>query len=166
MIRKMENKKLMENIFTWVRNEVWVFLMAAMPIIELRGAIPFGMSLGFSPVHAFFISLAGSLLPVPFIIFGIRPVFDILSRLHPFLDRLIHGITKRTMAKGERRFGFIGLILLVAIPLPGTGVWTGSLAAVLLNLRFKLAFPAIFIGNIIAGLLVMTGSSGLFSLFQ
>ena len=158
----------MENIFTWVRNEVLVFLMAAMPIIELRGAIPFGMSLGFSPVHAFFISLAGSLLPVPFIIFGIRPVFDILSRLHPFLDRLIHGITARTMAKGERarRFGFIGLILLVAIPLPGTGVWTGSLAAVLLNLRFKLAFPAILIGNIIAGLLVMTGSSSLFSFFQ
>lgn len=158
----------MENLFTWVRNEVLVFLMAAMPIIELRGAIPFGMSLGFSPAHAFFISLAGSLLPVPFIIFGIRPVFDILSRLHPFFDRLIHGITERTMAKGERarRFGFIGLILLVAIPLPGTGVWTGSLAAVLMNLRFKLAFPAIFIGNIIAGLLVMTGSTGLFSFFQ
>ncbi|SMP55298.1 COG2426 family protein [Anoxynatronum buryatiense] len=158
----------MEHLFTWIRNEFLVFFMAALPIIELRGAIPFGLSLGFSPWHAFFISLAGSLLPVPFIVFGIRPVFDMLSRLHPLLDRLIHGLTSRTMAKGERarRFGFIGLIFLVAIPLPGTGVWTGSLAAVLLNLRFKLAFPAIFIGNVIAGLLVLSGSTGLLRLFQ
>lgn len=67
------------------------------------------------------------------------------------------------MAKGQRarRRGFFGLILLVAIPLPGTGVWTGSLAAVLLNLRFKTAFWAILIGNIIAGTLVVTGSSGI-----
>lgn len=158
----------MENIFSWIRNEVLVFLMAALPIIELRGAIPFGMSLGFSPAHAFFISLAGSLLPVPFIIFGIRPVFQILSSWHPFFHRLIEGLTQRTMAKGERarRYGFVGLILLVAIPLPGTGVWTGSLAAVLLNLRFKLAFPAILIGNIIAGLLVVSGSTGVVRLFQ
>jgi len=154
----------MEPLFTWVRNEVLVFVMAALPIIELRGAIPFGMSLGFSPAHAFFISLAGSLMPAPFIIFGIRPVFDFLSKHSPFMERLINGITSRTMAKGERarRFGFIGLIMLVAIPLPGTGVWTGSLAAVLLNLRFKIAFAAILIGNITAGLLVMSGSSGVF----
>lgn len=159
---------MMQNMFLWIRNEVWVLLMAALPIIELRGAIPFGISLGFSPLHSFFISLVGSLLPVPFIIFGIRPVFEILARLHPFFERLIHGITERTMAKGERarRYGFIGLILLVAIPLPGTGVWTGSLAAVLMNLRFKLAFPAILLGNIIAGLLVMSGSSGILRLFQ
>ncbi len=113
----------MEHIFTWVRNEVLVFIMAALPVIELRGAIPFGMSLGFSPAHAFAISLAGSLLPAPFIIFGIRPVFAFLSKHSSFMDRLINGITSRTMAKGERarRFGFIGLIMLVAIPLPGTG---------------------------------------------
>ena len=152
----------MEQIFTWVRNEVLVFVMAALPIIELRGAIPFGMSLGFSAPHAFLISLAGSLLPAPFIIFGIRPVFAFLSKHSRFMDRFIHGLTSRTMAKGERarRRGFIGLILLVAIPLPGTGVWTGSLAAVLLNLRFKTAFWAILIGNIIAGTLVVSGSSG------
>jgi uncharacterized membrane protein len=158
----------MTNLLTLVRNEVWVFLMAAMPIIELRGAIPFGMSLGFSPVHAFFISLAGSLFPVPFIIFGLRPIFHILSRLHPLLERFIDWLTSRTMAKGEkaRRLGFIGLILLVAIPLPGTGVWTGSMAAVLMNLRFKLAYPAIIIGNVIAGLLVMSGSTGVLRLFQ
>lgn len=158
----------MASFLTVIRNEVWVFLMAAMPIIELRGAIPFGMSLGFSPIHAFFISLAGSLLPVPFIIFGIRPLFMKMSEFHSALARWIDTLTHKTMVKGERarRYGFIGLILLVAIPLPGTGVWTGSLAAVLMNLRFKLAFPAIFIGNVIAGLLVMSGSSGLFKLFQ
>lgn len=158
----------MGDFLTLIRNEVWVFMMAALPIIELRGAIPFALSLGFSPLHAFLISVAGSLLPAPFIIFGIRPVFRLLSNLHPLLERFITGITHRTMAKGQRarRYGFIGLILLVGIPLPGTGVWTGSLAAVLLNLRFKLAFSAILIGNVLAGLLVVSGSTGVIRLFQ
>ncbi len=152
----------MEWILLWVQKEVLVFAMAALPVIELRGAIPFGIALGFSPLHAFLVSFAGSLMPVPFIFFGIRPVFQLLSKHSALLDRFIQRLTDKTMAKGEkaRRRGIIGLILLVAIPLPGTGVWTGTLAAVLLNLRFKLAFPAILTGNLVAGLLVVYGSSG------
>ncbi|AOY75548.1 COG2426 family protein [Clostridium formicaceticum] len=141
--------------------ELTVLLTAAMPIIELRGAIPVGISLGMSPLHAFAISFIGSILPVPIIIFGTRPIFKLLKQTRVFKG-FIEKITKKTMLRSGKiqRYGFWGLILFVAIPLPGTGVWTGSLASVLLDMRIKLAFPAILIGNLIAGLAVMSLSHG------
>ncbi|SDJ84954.1 COG2426 family protein [Natronincola ferrireducens] len=141
--------------------ELTVLLTAAMPIIELRGAIPVGVSLGMSPLHAFIISFIGSILPVPFLIFTIRPIFKALKQLK-FFRGFIERITDKTLMRSGRiqRYGFWGLILFVAIPLPGTGVWTGTLASVLLDLRFKMAFPAIFIGNLMAGLIVMSLSQG------
>ena len=153
---------LIETLFELVSKELTVLIIAALPVIELRGAIPVGISLGLSPLHATLISFIGSMIPVPFILFTIRPVFKYLRTTRLFkglVDRLTERSTRRNDEK-IRKYGVLGLILIVAIPLPGTGVWSGSLAAALMNLRFKLAFPAIMLGNIIAAILVMILSQG------
>jgi len=160
----------MENIIRELINsisiELTVFLTAALPVIELRGAIPMGISLGMSTFHATAISFLGSMLPVPILLFGVRPIFNYLLKTRLF-QCTIQRITNRSLRKSAkiRKYGFLGLIFFVAIPLPGTGVWTGTLAAALLDMRFKLAFPAIFIGNAIAAIVVMLLSHGLKSLF-
>lgn len=138
-------------ILKFFTTELTVLLTAAFPIIELRGAIPLGVSLGFSPMHSFAISLLGSMLPVPILLFGIRPVFNYLKKTTIF-KKTINRLIDRTINKSDRiqRYGFWGLLIFVAVPLPGTGVWSGTLAAALLDMRFKLAFPAILIGNAIS----------------
>ena len=150
------------NMFKFISKEIMIFLIAALPIIELRGAIPLGVVNGMSPFHAFLISLLGSSLPIPLIFFLIRPLFEMLSKFKMLQIKIDKFITK-TLSKSDhiRRYEFWGLLLFVAIPLPGTGVWTGTLAAVLLDLRFKTAFPAILLGNIIAGLIMLNISYGL-----
>ncbi|OJV62328.1 MAG: ligand-binding protein SH3 [Clostridiales bacterium 38-18] len=137
-------------------------VIAAMPIIELRGAIPFGISYGLSPVHAFVVSFLGSMLPVPILLLGIRPVFKILSQT-PLLKKWVDHLSVRSIRKSKniKKYGFLGLLIFVAIPLPGTGVWSGTLAAALLDIRFKTAFPAILIGNFIAGMVIMAISYGI-----
>lgn len=139
--------------------EIMVILTAAMPVVELRGAIPAGVALGLSPWHAFVLGVVGSMIPVPFILWFIKPIFEWLGR-HSFLKPLIEKLKKRTLEKSDKieKYGFWGLLIFVAIPLPGTGVWSGALAAVLLNLRFRKAFFAIFFGNMIAGLIMMSFS--------
>lgn len=153
------------NIFTL---ELAVMLTAALPVIELRGAIPVGISLGFSPIYSAVLSFIGSMIPVPFILFTIRPVFNYLKTTRMF-RRLVDRITENSMKKHSgnvKKYGFWGLLILVAVPIPGTGVWTGSLVAALLDMRFKLAFPAILIGNFIAGILILILSNGVFSLLN
>lgn len=158
---------MIETLMNFLTVEFAVLFTAAMPIIELRGAIPIGISLGLSPAHATILSLIGSMIPVPFILFTIRPFINYLKTTKTF-NKLAHKIIHHSLeGNGSKvqKYGVLGLIIVVAIPLPGTGVWSGSLAAALLNIRFKWAFPAIFIGNIIAALAVMTISSGAFRFF-
>lgn len=145
----------MEQLIDFLTIEITVFIVSMIPIIELRGAIPLGVSLGLSPLHATVLGIAGAFLPAPFIIFFIRFVFRLLEKIKFFaviIGKIIHG----SAAKQQKvnKYGFWGLILIVAIPLPGTGVWTGSLVATLLDLRAKKALPAIFIGNVIAGIIL------------
>lgn len=156
-----------QQVFEFLTKELTVLLMATLPIIELRGAIPMGISMGMSPLHAFIISFIGSVLPVPVIIFATRPIFKVL-RERRFFRTFIDNITTKTMKKSGQvqKYGFWGLILFVAIPLPGTGVWTGSLISVLLDMRVKLALPAIILGNLIAGLLIMGLSHGAIQTFS
>lgn len=149
-----------------ISREVAVLFVAALPIIELRGAIPIGISLGLSPFHSMIISLIGSTMPAPFILFAVRPVFSRLRQTRTFRS-LVHKLTGNSITKSKniKKYGALGLLLFVAIPLPGTGVWSGSLAAALLDMRFKYAFPAILIGNTIAGMLIMALSYGLINVF-
>lgn len=153
---------LIDVILDLLGTKLTVFIIAALPVIELRGAIPVGITLGMSPINSTVISFLGSTLPAPFILFGIRPIFDFLRKTK-FMSNIIDRIINRSInSHGNKiqKYGTWGLILLVAIPLPGTGVWTGSLIASLLDIRFKWAFPAIIIGNIIAAILIMLLSSG------
>jgi len=159
---------LLDKLLNFFTIDLAVILTAALPVIELRGAIPVGISLGFSPIYSALLSFIGSMLPVPIILFTIRPVFNYLKSTRMF-RRLVDRITDNTMRKHSRKvkkYGFWGLLILVAIPLPGTGVWTGSLVAALLDMRFKLAFPVILIGNIIAGVLILLVSNGVFNLLN
>ena len=146
--------------------EFTVILVAALPIIELRGAIPVGISLGLSPIHAAILSFIGSMIPVPFILFTVRPIFKYLKTTKSF-KKLVDKLTDRSMSGSGRiqKYGYLGLLLFVAIPLPGTGVWSGSLAAALLDMRFKWVFPTILIGNLIAGIIIMILSNGVINIF-
>lgn len=150
-----------QELFEFLSIELTVILIATLPIIELRGAIPVGISLGLTPIHATILSFIGSMIPVPFILFTIRPIFKSLRQTKLF-KKLINKITDKSLSKSDKiqKYGVWGLFLFVAIPLPGTGVWSGSLAASLLDIRFKWAFPAILIGNIVAGVLIMSFMHG------
>ena len=158
---------MIQQILNFLSIELTVLLTAALPIIELRGAIPVGISLGISPLHAAILSFIGSMIPVPFILFTIRPIFNYLKTTKTF-RKLVHILTDKSLNKSGKiqKYGAWGLLVFVAIPLPGTGVWSGSLAAALLDMRFKWAFPAIFVGNLIAGILVMTLSHGVVSVIS
>ncbi len=130
--------------------------IAASPISELRGAIPWGiLKLHFPWYYAFFLGIAGNLLPVPFILLFLDAASRLLSKVGLF-KRILNWLFERTRRRGKiiERYERIGLVLFVAIPLPVTGAWTGSLAAVLLGLKFKHAFLSIFIGILIAGTIV------------
>lgn len=153
---------IIKELIEFLSIEFTVMLTAALPVIEMRGAIPVGISLGLTPIHAGILSLLGSMIPVPFILFGVRPVLDYLKKTKPF-RRLAEGITSRSINNNGhkiQKYGAWGLVIIVALPLPGTGVWSGSLLAALLDIRFKWAFPAILFGNIIAAVIIMSISQG------
>lgn len=157
----------MKNIIDFLSIEFTVMLTAALPIVEVRGAIPLGMSFGLSAIHSAILGVIGSAIPIPFILLGIKPVFKMLKQIDVFKNS-IERLSVKTMSKSVnvQKYGFWGLLIFVAIPLPGTGVWTGSLIAALLDMRFKIAFLAIFIGNIIAAFLIMSLSYGLFNVIS
>lgn len=153
-------------LFNFLSNEFKVMLTASLPIIEVKGAIPVGIAMGMTPIHATFLAFIGSIIPVPIILFTIRPIFNYLKETKTFkkmINKLIHRSLNKS--KDVQKYGYWGLFIFVAIPLPGTGVWTGSLIASLLDMRFKLAYPAIVIGNLIASILIMILSFGVVNLF-
>ena len=137
---------------------ITTFFISMVPIVELRLGLPYGIAQGLEYPYALLAAVLGNMLPTPFIIVYIRRIFAWLRLRWAALDGFISRMEKKAETKGEtvRRYGFWGLIILVAIPLPGTGAWTGALAAAFLNLRLREAIPAIFIGVCIAAA-IMTG---------
>jgi uncharacterized membrane protein len=129
---------------------------AVLPISELRGAIPIAIGVYHFPwYYAYLFSVIGNLLPVPFLLLLLNKAIPLLGRIG-FFNRLMQRYfawTKRR-AKYIERYGWLGLTLFVAIPLPVTGAWTGSILAVLLGMKFKYAFSAISLGVVIAGIIV------------
>ena len=146
--------------------ELAVFIAAVLPVVEVRGAIPLGISLGLTPFDTLVTSLLGSMFPVPFILLAVRRIFRFLGQFRPFA-KVVDRITVRTLEKSQqvKRYGMWGLLAFVGIPLPGTGVWTGSLIAVFLGLPFRLALPTLFLGNLIAALAVLLLTQGVAALF-
>ena len=141
-------------------------MMSMLPIIELRGGLPFGVALGLPLKNAFWAAVIGNMIPVPFLIAFTHRIFVLLRQHIPPLEGFIHKLELRVAEKGEmvQKYEFWGLLILVAIPLPGTGAWTGALVAALMDLRLKWAIPAILLGVLIAGGLVSAVSLGLIAL--
>lgn len=154
------------DLFGLLSNEFKVMFTAAVPVIEVKGAIPVGIALGMTPSHATFLAFIGSVIPVPLILFTVRPIINYLKNTNTF-KKMINRLINKSMNKSGnvKKYGYLGLFLFVAIPLPGTGVWTGSLIASLLDLRFKYAFPTILFGNLIASIIIMFLSFGMVNLF-
>lgn len=142
--------------------EIAVFIISLMPILELRGGLIAAALLNMNPIESYIISMIGNIIPVPFILWLINKILDWmrnskhLSKVAKWLDK------KLNKHKGQiEKYGYLGLILFVGIPLPGTGAWTGCLVAAGLNMNRKKAFIATLIGILMASIIMMILSFGL-----
>lgn len=141
------------------------FLVAMAPVIELRGAIPAGIASGLPPALACAAAIAGNLVPAPFIIVLGRRIANWLRGTRFFGPKIIW-LERRAHLKGRlvRKYRLAGLVILVGIPLPGTGAWTGALVASVLDIRMRHALPAIFLGLLIAAGITTAVTLGVFNL--
>lgn len=142
-------------------------IVSMIPVIELRGAIPLGVGLGLSHFDAMWVSMLGNMLPVPFIILFIRPIFKWMTRKSEKLGRVVEKLEARAEGKWDKvhKYQFFGLAIFVGIPLPGTGAWTGALIAAVMDMRMRSALPSIALGVVMAGLLVTGITYGFTSIF-
>lgn len=145
----------------------WIFFISMVPLIELRGAIPVSQGIGLPIVTSYIVCIIGNMLPVPIIFLFARKVLQWGS------DKpLIGGFFRWCLTKGEHggqklqekagRGLFVALMLFVGIPIPGTGAWTGTLAASILDMDFKSSVLAVMLGVLLAGVIMMIGSIGVF----
>lgn len=143
------------------------FIISMIPVIELRGAIPIGVSLGLSHISALCISVIGNMLPVPFIIVFIRQIFAFMRKHMPFLNNFVAKMEQKVENNRDfiYKWQLLGLALFVAIPLPGTGAWTGALIAAFMDIRLRRAVPSILLGVIVAGLLITGITYGFTGIF-
>ena len=144
---------------------LWVFLISMVPIIELRGAIPVAVGMGLPLIPSYIICIIGNMLPVPFIYFFARKVLiwgsdkPVIGKFFTFCLEKGEKGGKKLQAK-EGRGLFVALLLFVGIPLPGTGAWTGTLAASLLDMDFKSSVVAVMCGVLLAGVIMALISNG------
>ena len=131
-------------------------LVSMLPVVELRGGIPFGVAAGLPVWAAFIAAVIGNLIPVPFIIVYIRRIFQWKRKRSPKRHKLVDALERKAHLKGRKvtKYKYLGLMILVAIPLPGTGAWTGSLAAAFLDMPLRRAIPSIVAGVLLAGLAI------------
>ena len=143
------------------------FFISMLPVVELRLGLPYGIALGLDYPMALGAALLGNMLPVPFIIVYIHRVFIWLRAHFGKMDAFITRLEDRANLKGEtvQKYGPWGLLIFVAIPLPGTGAWTGALVADVLDLRLRTALPAIALGVLIAGIITTTVTCGVIRVF-
>ncbi len=157
------------DVFLFGGKDFALFIISMIPFIELRGSIIFGAAMGIPWQHAFLVSFLGNILPVPFLILLARPIFAWLKT-----TRLLAGFTQKVedqlMKKADKvtvqKYSAVGLFLFVAIPLPGTGAWSGSLIAALLDVKMRYALPAVIAGVFAAGVIMTVASYGLLGAIQ
>ena len=132
------------------------FFISMVPVIELRGGLPYGIGFGLDYPLALTAAILGNMLPVPFIISYISRIFIWLRGKHKKLDDFVTKMERRAHLKGQKveKYGPLMLLIFVGIPLPGTGAWTGALIAALLNMRMKQALPCIFLGVLMAAAII------------
>lgn len=147
---------------SYLMNILITFCVAMMPVLELRGAIPVGVARGLDLWTAIGVSIVGNLVPIPFILIFIRKIFAWMKKVSVHFHKLVTKLEERAEKKSEtvKKYEFWGLVILVAIPLPGTGAWTGALVAAMLNMRMKRAMPAIILGVLGAAVIVSFATYG------
>ncbi len=148
-----------------MKNEIITFILAMLPITELRGAIPYAiLELKIEPIPAFISAVLGNILIAIIILKLLGPISKFLSKHSKFFKNFFEKLFKKTHSKHAHKFilyGEIFLVLFVMIPLPGSGAWTGSLVSFLLGLKFRTAFPLITLGVILSGIIVTLISTGI-----
>ena len=146
----------------YIPEELVVFLISMFPVLELRGGMIAASILDVDLIKALLICYAGNVLPLPFILLFIRKIFQFLKRFKK-VSKIIEKLEIRAMRKSEKvqKYRFWGLFFFVALPLPGTGGWTGSLIAALLDMRLKRSIPTILLGVLAADLIMAIFSYGL-----
>ena len=150
-----------------MRNYLYVFLITMVPLIELRGAIPIGVGMGMPLLHVYIVSIIGNMLPVPFIYLFARAVLN-WGKDKPVIGKLFTFFLEKGEKGGQKlkatagRGLVVALLLFVGIPLPGTGAWTGTLAASILDMKFRDTLIACMGGVLLAGIIMGAASAGLF----
>ena len=145
------------------------FLISMVPLIELRGAVPYALAIGLPILPAYIICIIGNMLPVPFIFFFARTVLE-WGTDKPLIGKFFTFCLKKGEAGGEKlqktagRGLYVALFLFVGIPLPGTGAWTGTLAASILDMDFKKSVVAVMAGVVLAGIIMGIASAGVLAL--
>ena len=147
--------EFVKNLFGTLPDELFAALISMLPIIELRGGLPYALYKEIPLLVAAPLCIGANLLPIPFILWFITPIFNALKKTKLFRP-MVEKLEARASGKSDRveKGWFWGLVLFVGIPLPGTGAWTGALIAAMLNIPFKKAFPAIVLGVLIAAAIV------------
>ena len=142
-----------------------VFLLSMVPVAELRAAIPAGIAMGLEPWAVLLVSVLGNMVPVPLILLLIRGIFRWFLRLGGVFARIVNWLERKAAKKASLlyRYELLGLVILVAVPLPGTGAWTGALVAALMGVKLRAAVPTIALGVAAAGLIMLTVSMGVVS---
>lgn len=150
------------NTLSFMPKELIAFIISMMPILELRGGLVAASLLGIGVFNAIIICVIGNIIPIPFILFFITPIFNWMKKTKLF-SPIVEKLEAKSMAKSEQiqKYEFWGLALFVGIPLPGTGAWTGALIAALLGIKTKKASLAIFTGIIIATIIMTIISYGI-----
>ena len=148
-------------------NYFYIFLISMLPVIELRGAIPAAYALRLNPINSYITAVIGNMLPVPFILILITPLCNWLrkKRMFSWFPDMLEKKAEKNREK-VTKYATLGLFLFVAIPLPGTGAWTGALVASFLDFRFRDAFISILLGVLTAGILVSALSYGIFGIIM
>lgn len=138
------------------------FFISMLPVVELRGGIPYGVGFGLSPLVAMITAMLGNLLPIPFILLLLDKIMNFCKKQKGILGKFANFLEQKAYKNKATidKYKALGLIILVAIPLPGTGAWTGALVATVLRMDRRTAFPCICAGVLIAGLAVTLLSYG------
>lgn len=150
------------DLFEGLNKELIVFIISMLPLLESRGGLLAAMLLQLDFIPGFIISFLGNTLPIPLVLLFIEKIFNWLKKYNK-TNKIITKFEKKTLSKKGQieKYGYLGLILFVGIPLPGTGAWTGALLAVLLNLDKKKSFIYIMLGIILASIIMSILSYGI-----
>ena len=149
-------------LFGGINKELVIFIISLMPILELRGGLLAATLLDVEFVRAAIICILGNVLPIPFVLLFLKYILKILSKWK-FTTKIVNWLEKKVHDKREQidKYGYLGLVLFVGVPLPGTGAWTGCLVAALLDMDRKKSFACVLCGVVMASVIMMIISYGL-----